>query len=212
RVVDPPELGIVMLDVARGQLPYALHLDIVDDGREDLLARLVAVSDRDPDELAAPVLHALVAQPDRGGLATALELVHEHRRVEVQDVQGQGRVERHAQQSGGRSETQYMYRCNAGGSWTTIRPRLVVSTPARCSVARNRLAASRDVPASWARSAWVERTITSLPGSPGTAAMRVPVSTSSMSTPATRLETFWKDWREIRAFVSRSRSASAPNS
>ncbi len=60
-----------------------------------------------------------------------------------------------------------MYRCSAEGSWTTIRPRLVVSTPARCSVARNRLAASREVPASWARSAWVERTTTSAVGSPG---------------------------------------------
>ncbi len=40
-------------------------------------------------------------------------------------------------------------------------------TPARSSTARKRLADSRELPASFARSAWVARTRTSWPGSPG---------------------------------------------
>src|SRR6185295_19325025 len=85
----PAELRVVVLDVAGGQLPHPLHLDIVDDSREDLLAGFVAVADGDPDQLAAAVLHALVAEADRRGLAPALELVHEDRGVEVEHVHGE---------------------------------------------------------------------------------------------------------------------------
>src|SRR3954470_21808289 len=101
RVLDAAELRVVVLDVAGRELAHPLYLDVVDHGREDLLARLMAVADRDPDKLPPAVLHALVAQPDRRGLAPALELVYEDRGVEVQDVQGQGRIERHASGAAG---------------------------------------------------------------------------------------------------------------
>ncbi len=52
----------------------------------------------------------------------------------------------------------------------------------------------------------------SAPGRPRSAPARDPVSASSASTPATRLDTFWKDCRAIRAFASRSFSPSAPSS
>jgi hypothetical protein len=39
----------------------------------------VLEADRDHHDLALPVLLALVAQANRGGLAAALELVHEDR-------------------------------------------------------------------------------------------------------------------------------------
>src|SRR4051794_3285197 len=80
------ELRVVVLDVARGELRDLLHLDVVDHGGKDLLAGLVAVSDGDPDDLAALVLARLVAQADRGRLAAAAQLVDEDRRVEVEDV------------------------------------------------------------------------------------------------------------------------------
>ena len=64
-----------------------LHLDVVDHRREDLLARAVLVADRDPDDLAALVLARLVAEPDRGRLAAALELVDEGGREEVEREQ-----------------------------------------------------------------------------------------------------------------------------
>src|SRR3954468_10548961 len=85
-LLEPAELGVVVLDVARRELGNALHLNVVDHGGEDLLARAVAKADRNPDDLAALVLVALVAKPDRRRLATALELVDEDRRVEVEHV------------------------------------------------------------------------------------------------------------------------------
>ena len=83
-----PELRVVVLDVAGRELGDLLHLDVVDHRGEDLLPGLVAVADRDPDDLAALVLARLVAQPDRGRLPAAAELVDEDRRVEVEDVEG----------------------------------------------------------------------------------------------------------------------------
>src|SRR6185436_1532300 len=85
-LLDAAELRVVVLDVPAGQLAGALDLDVVDHRGEDLLPRAVAESDRDPDDLASLVLVALVAEPDRRGLATALELVDEDRGVEVEDI------------------------------------------------------------------------------------------------------------------------------
>src|SRR3954470_8520458 len=85
-LVDAAELGVVVLDVARGKVRDALHVDRVDHGVEDLLPRRVLEADRDHHHVALLVLGALVAEPDRGGLAAALELVDEDRRVEVEDV------------------------------------------------------------------------------------------------------------------------------
>src|SRR5215212_7647810 len=51
-LVEPAELGVVVLDVARGQLGYALDLDRVDHGLEDLLAWRVLEADGDQDDLA----------------------------------------------------------------------------------------------------------------------------------------------------------------
>src|SRR4051812_42656657 len=89
RLVEAAELGVVVLDVAGRELAHPLHLDAVDHGLEDALARRVLESDRDEDDLALAVLLRLVAQPDRRGLASALELIDENRRVEVQDEHGE---------------------------------------------------------------------------------------------------------------------------
>src|SRR6476661_7530273 len=75
-LLEPAELRVVVLDVARREFGDALDLDVVDHRGEDLLARAVAETDRDPDDLAALVLVALVAEPDRGRLAAPLPLVH----------------------------------------------------------------------------------------------------------------------------------------
>src|SRR6478735_3179584 len=64
-VLEPAELGVVVLDVARREVADLLHLDVVDAGSEDFLARAVAEADRDPDPLAALVLAGLVAQSNR---------------------------------------------------------------------------------------------------------------------------------------------------
>ena len=85
-VLEPAELGVVVLDVAAREVVELLHLDVVDHRGEDLLARAVAEADRDPDDLAALVLAALVAEPDRRRLAAPLQLVDEDRRVEVEYV------------------------------------------------------------------------------------------------------------------------------
>jgi hypothetical protein len=45
----------------------------------------VLEADRHEHDLALAVLLALVAKPDRGRLAAALQLVDEDRRVEVED-------------------------------------------------------------------------------------------------------------------------------
>jgi len=82
------ELGVVVLDVARGEIAQARDFDLVDDGLEDPLARGVLVPDRDQHELVLAVLVGLVAEPDRRGLAPALELVGEDRGVEVEDLHG----------------------------------------------------------------------------------------------------------------------------
>src|SRR5690242_8633186 len=84
-LVAAAELGVVVLHVTGGELRDLLHLNVVDHGREDLLARLVPVADRDPDDLPALVLPRLVAQPDRRGLPPTAQLVDEDRRIEVED-------------------------------------------------------------------------------------------------------------------------------
>src|SRR5262245_58065576 len=85
RLLEPAKLGVVVLNVARGQLRDPLYLDVVDHRGEDLLPRAVAEADRDPDDLAALVLAAFVAEPDRRRLATALQLVDEDRRIKVEN-------------------------------------------------------------------------------------------------------------------------------
>src|SRR3954469_1515353 len=85
-LLQATELGVVVLDVAPAEIAGALDLDVVDHRGEDLLALAVAEADRDPDDLTALVLVALVAEPDGRGLAAALELVDEDRGIEVQDV------------------------------------------------------------------------------------------------------------------------------
>src|SRR6187551_1832594 len=85
-VLEPAELRVVVLDVARREGVDPLHLDVVDHRGEDFLARAVAEADRDPDHLAALVLAGLVTKPDRCGLATALQLVDENRGIEVEHV------------------------------------------------------------------------------------------------------------------------------
>src|SRR5439155_15057283 len=85
-----PELGVVVLDVARREVRHALHVDAVDHRVEDLLARGVLEAHRDHHHVALLVLGALVAEPDRGCLTASLQLVYEDRRVEVEDVHGGG--------------------------------------------------------------------------------------------------------------------------
>src|SRR5919106_1132569 len=91
-LVQAAELGIVVLDVAPGELVDPLHVDAVDHGLEDPLARRVLEPHGDHDHLALAVLLALVAESDRRGLAAALELVDEDRRVEVEDEHDAGRL------------------------------------------------------------------------------------------------------------------------
>ena len=87
-LVEPPELGVVVLYLARRQLREGLHLDLVDHRVEDLLALPVARADEDGDDHALPVLRRLVAKPDRDGLAAGAQLVRHDRGIEVQ---GEGR-------------------------------------------------------------------------------------------------------------------------
>ena len=66
------------------------------------------------------------------------------------------------------------------------------------------------MPASWARSAWFIRIVTSpaFDWDPRGSSS----ATSWESTPATRLGTVWKDWREIRSLAVRRRRTSAATS
>src|SRR5581483_9775800 len=74
------------LELARRELAERLHLDLVDDGVEDVLTRAVARAAEDADDHALVVLVGLVAETDRAGLPMAPELVGEDRRVEVERV------------------------------------------------------------------------------------------------------------------------------
>ena len=74
-----------------------------------------------------------------------------------------------------------MYERSRLGSRTVTRPLPTLTTPARSSVARKRLTLSRDVPASWARSACRMRIVTPCGSLAGAAS-----ATSWLSTPATR--------------------------
>ncbi len=78
-LLGPPELGVVVLDVARREVLHALDLDVVDHRVEQLLARRVLVADRDQHDLVLAVLVPLVAEADGRGLAPALHLVREDR-------------------------------------------------------------------------------------------------------------------------------------
>ena len=89
-LVDAPELGVVVLDLPRREVAHPLDLDLVDHRVEDLLPRRVLIADRHQHALVLAVLVGLVAEPDRGRLAAAPELVGEHRRVEVEDAHGSG--------------------------------------------------------------------------------------------------------------------------
>src|SRR5688500_20210217 len=81
-VFGPPDLGVVVLDLARGEVAKRLHVDLVDHGVEDLLAG--AEPDPAPHRDAHPLLAlaGLVAQTDRRGLAMAAEPLGGHRRAE----------------------------------------------------------------------------------------------------------------------------------
>src|SRR5919201_3765333 len=81
-LVEPPELRIVVLDVARREVLDLLDLHAVDDRLEDLLPWRVLEADGDHHDLALAVLLALVANEDRGGLADAIKMVPEDRLVE----------------------------------------------------------------------------------------------------------------------------------
>src|SRR5205823_12857377 len=76
----------VVLDLAWRQLAEGLHLDLVDHGVEDVLARAEADAAEDADDHALLVLARLVAEPDGGRLAARAELVGDERRVEVEGV------------------------------------------------------------------------------------------------------------------------------
>src|ERR1039458_1291182 len=80
------ELGVVVLDVARGEVGEAHHLDLVDDRFEDPFPRRVLVADRHEHRLVLAVLARLVAEPDRRRLAAPQELVGEDGRVEVENL------------------------------------------------------------------------------------------------------------------------------
>src|SRR3954451_24684107 len=90
RLLQPPELRVVVLDVARRQLLRPLDLDIVDHGGEDLLPGRVLVSDGNPDDLPALVFARFVAEADRRRLARSLELIDERRREDVESDQAAG--------------------------------------------------------------------------------------------------------------------------
>src|SRR5215211_5169469 len=89
-LVEAAELGVVVLDVARRELLDALDVDGVDHRVEDPLAWRVLEAHGDHHRFAFAVLLALVAEPDRGCLAASLQLVDEHRRIEVEHVHARG--------------------------------------------------------------------------------------------------------------------------
>jgi hypothetical protein len=91
-LVEPAELRVVVLDVARRELAHLLDLNRVDHRLEDPLARGVLKTHGNQHHLPLAVLLALVAQADRRRLPTALELVDEDRRVEVEDEHDRGRL------------------------------------------------------------------------------------------------------------------------
>src|SRR5215217_1919766 len=68
-------LRIVVLDVARGELAESLHLDLVDDGVEDLVPGAVARADEHSHDHSLLVLTGLVSEPNGRRLAAAAELV-----------------------------------------------------------------------------------------------------------------------------------------
>src|SRR3954470_5275755 len=99
-VLGATDLRVVVLDLARRELGEALHLDLVDDGVEDLLPRAEANTAEHRDDLTLLVLLGLVAEADRRGLALRPELIRDDGGVEVQSVHrspsiSTGRRERH---------------------------------------------------------------------------------------------------------------------
>src|SRR5882672_678958 len=69
-LVGPADLGIVVLDLARRELAEGLHLDLVDDGLEDALARAEADAAEHLHDHALLVLARLVTETNRRRLAT----------------------------------------------------------------------------------------------------------------------------------------------
>src|SRR5690349_20140148 len=87
-LVDVPDLRVVVLDLARRDLLQLLHLDLVDDRVEDLLAHAEALPHEHAHDLALLVLPAIVAEPDRRRLAMVAQLVGDDRGIEVEGVHG----------------------------------------------------------------------------------------------------------------------------
>ena len=89
-LVEPADLGVVVLDLARGEVREGLHLDLVDHRVEDFLALAVARADEHGDDHPLAVLRRLVAEADRDRLATRPQLIGDHGRVKVQGEGWQG--------------------------------------------------------------------------------------------------------------------------
>ena len=102
-LVGAPDLGVVVLDLARRQLAERLHLDLVDHRVEDVLARAEAHAAEDAHDHALLVLAGLVAEPDRGRLPARPELVGDERRVEVEGVHRGGESASYETRTSGRA-------------------------------------------------------------------------------------------------------------
>src|SRR5436189_5477444 len=66
-LLRPPDLGVVVLDLARRQLLERLDLDLVDDRVEDPLPRAEARAREHLDDHPLLVLRGFVAEPDGRG-------------------------------------------------------------------------------------------------------------------------------------------------
>src|SRR6516165_4395388 len=73
--------GIFALDLSRGDLAQAFHLDAVDHRREDPLLCAEPSAHGDPDQLALPVFIALVSQTDRQRLPTVTQRLRKDARI-----------------------------------------------------------------------------------------------------------------------------------
>jgi hypothetical protein len=79
QLLDSPDLGVVVLDLVRGELSERLHLDLVDHGVEDLFPRPEAGAGEYRDDHPLLVLRRLVAEADRRRLTPAAQLVLDDR-------------------------------------------------------------------------------------------------------------------------------------
>src|SRR5918995_311057 len=78
-LLSPADLGVVLLELPRRTLAERLHLDLVDDRVEDLLARPVPQPGEHLDDHSLLVLTGLVAEANRRGLAPRAQLVGDDR-------------------------------------------------------------------------------------------------------------------------------------